>query len=158
MKSAGFSLMELVIVIAIIGILATMAMPSYQTHIAMSQVTESLAIVGELKAPVAEFYKRTGKFPVDNAAAGIPAPQNLMGNYVTSIELRDGAFNIHLGNKVNGLLAGKILTVRPIVVKGSPASPFSWICGTASIPQGMEAVGSNQTNINGAALPISCRI
>jgi len=158
MKSAGFTLMELMVAIAIISILATMAMPSYQTYIARSQVAESLGLVGELKATVAGYYKHSGQFPVDNAAAGIPGPQYLIGNYVTGIELSGGAFNIHMGNKANGLLTGKILTVRPIVVTGSPASPLSWICGNSSIPQGMEAVGSNQTNIDAAALPVSCRI
>jgi len=158
MKSAGFTLIELAVVITVIGILATLAMPSYQSQAAKSQVVESLGIVAELKANVAGFYKLAAKFPVDNKEAGIPEPQYLIGNYVKSIELHDGAFNIFLGSKANPSIAGKILTVRPIIVKGSPASPISWLCGNASVPQGMEAVGNNQTNVDAMILPASCRI
>lgn len=154
----GFTLIELMVVVAIIGILASVAMPSYQTYITRAQVVESLVIVGELKTTVAEYYKQTGRFPEDNQQAGLPESQFLLGNYVAGIQLSNGAFHITLGNKVNQQLMGKTLTIRPIVVTGSPASPFSWVCGTASIPKGMEAVGENKTSLEAALLPSECRI
>jgi len=66
MKSAGFTLIELAVVIMIVGILATLAIPSYQSQAARSQVVESLGIVEELKTAVAEYYKRMGKYPVSD--------------------------------------------------------------------------------------------
>ncbi len=158
MKNRGFTLIELMVVVAIIGILAAVALPSYQTYTTRAQVVEALVIVGELKNSVAEYYKYTGRFPSNNTEAGIPASNLLLGNYVSNIELENGAFHIRMGNKVNKQLEDKIVTVRPIVVRGSPASPFSWICGGSSIPEGMQAVGDDRTDADKAMLPGSCRI
>lgn len=154
----GFTLIELMIVVAIIGILAAVALPAYQSYIVRAQVVESLVIVGELKNSVSEYYKQTGRFPSNNTQGGIPEPHLLLGNYVKSIELADGAFHVQFGNKVNVALADKILTVRPIVVSGSPASPFSWVCGSSAVPEGMEARGSDRTSVEAALLPGACRI
>ena len=73
MKTNGFTLIELMIVVAIIGILASISLPAYQTYTTRAQLTESLVIVGELKGTVAEYYKHTGRFPADNVADGMPA-------------------------------------------------------------------------------------
>lgn len=157
MNNRGFTLIELMIVVSIIGILAAVALPAYQTYTTRAQVVESLVIVAELKNAVAEQRKYTGRFPADNAAAGIPAPNLLLGNYVSGIELSDGAFHVRMGNKANLELNGKTLSVRPIVVSGSPASPFSWVCGQSPVPEGMEAVGENRTDLADEYLPAPCR-
>ena len=157
MKERGFTLIELMIVVSIIGILAGVAIPSYQTYMTRAQVTEALVIADELKTSIKDFYNYKGEFPRTNSQAGIPDAKKLIGNYVTSIELADGAFHITMGNKVNKNLKNKILTLRPVVVVGSPASPFSWLCGNSKAVQGMKAVGDNRTDIERGYLPSACR-
>jgi len=69
----------------------------------------------------------------------------------------EGAFHVHLGNKAHAGLSGKTLTIRPIVVTGSPASPFSWVSGDAQAPKGMQAVGDNLTDVDRGFLPFPAR-
>lgn len=153
----GFTLIELMVVVSIIGILASVAIPSYQTYTARAQVSEALVIADELKVQIKEFYKYKGAFPSSNVEAGIPAAKYLIGNYVTSIELKSGALHMTMGNKIHKDLQGKVLTLRPAVVIGSPSSPFSWVCGRASVVTGMLAVGDNLTTVDDVYLPMACR-
>lgn len=156
-KSRGFSLLEMMVVLAVIAILAMVVVPSYVSTTAKEQVKESLDIAEKLKAPVLAFYQVTQTMPVNNAEAGLPAADKLLGNYVTSIELENGAFHILFGNKAVAPLQGKILTVRAISVVDSPASPASWVCGYSIVPAGMEAKGDNRTSVPFGLLPVSCR-
>jgi len=71
--------------------------------------------------------------------------------------VRDGAISVTFGNFVNKAIEGQIVTLQPIVVKDSPASPISWRCGYRGVPNGMEPVGENRTNMNQQFLPSSCR-
>lgn len=158
MNNNGFTLIELMVVVAIIGILASVALPSYQVYTARSQVVESMVIASALKSDITEYYKFTGSFPRDNNEAAIPPADKLLGNYVSRVEMVNGAFHITLGNKVNKQLQDKVLTIRPIVVIDSPSSPFSWLCGSGSVPNGMEPVGENRTDIDRTLLPGACRI
>ncbi len=90
----GFTLIELMIVVAIIGILAAIAIPAYQDYIVRSQVSEGLAMASSVKASVAEFYADRGTWPANAAALGIT---NLpTGKYVTSIDVTNGRNPDHL--------------------------------------------------------------
>jgi type IV pilus assembly protein PilA len=150
--------MEMMIVVAIIAILATLTMPLYLSSVARDQVAESLSLVEPLKLPVERYWQTNGKLPMNNLEVGIPEPKKLLGNYVESIEMRDGAFHIGFGNKAIKALQGKFLTVRAITVTGSPASPMSWLCGYSTVPPGMEAASQNKTSIQPPGLlPIPCR-
>jgi type IV pilus assembly protein PilA len=157
MRSPGFTLIELMIVVAIIGILAAIAIPAYQSYTIRAQVTEAFSLASELKSPIQEFRKEHGQLPATNYAAGIPEADKLIGNYVTRVQVADGAISVTFGNFVNKLVDGKRLTLQPIVVTGSPASPMSWRCGYHGIPRGMEAVGNNQTDVDRKFLPGMCR-
>jgi type IV pilus assembly protein PilA len=157
MRQLGFTLIELMIVVAIIGILAGIAIPAYQNYVIRAQVTEAFSLASEMKGPIQEYRKERGTFPSNNTAAGVPEPNKLIGNYVTSVEVKDGAINVTFGNFVNKMVTGQIVTLQPIVVKGSPASPMSWRCGYRGVPAGMEPVGENRTNVNLQFLPSSCR-
>jgi type IV pilus assembly protein PilA len=157
MRQSGFTLIELMIVVAIIGILASIAIPAYQNYTIRAEVTEAFSLASELKGPIQEYRKERGTLPADNAAAGMPEPDKLIGNYVTRVEINHGAIHVTFGNFVNKALEGQIVTLQPIVVKGSPASPMSWRCGYRSVPKGMESEGENRTNLNRQYLPSSCR-
>lgn len=157
-STRGFTLIEIIIVLAIIAILATLAIPSQDPVIVRKQVLESLEIIEDYKKLVGFYHKSTLTFLKDNKEAGIPPADKLLGNYVDNIVLQDGAFHLHFGNKAHPAIKNKMLSVRPVVVKGSPQSPISWICGLAAEPDGMEAATENKTDIALNYLPISCRI
>ncbi len=154
----GFTLIEMLVVVAIIAILALIAMPSPDPTIARRQVMESMELVEDYKKLVAFYHKTTQVFLKNNAEAGIPAPDKLLGNYVDRIDLKDGAFHIHFGNKAHGNIKNKTLSIQPIMVTGSPESPVSWVCGRAAVPAGMQAQGENRTDIELKDLPLNCRI
>lgn len=156
-RSAGFSLIELMVVVGIIGILAGIAIPQYQSYTVRSQLVEALTLAREVQTDVTAYHKRFGRFPKNNNAAGAPEAKFLIGNYVKRIEVENGALHVTLGNKVNNNLQGKILSLRPLVVTGSPASPISWSCGNASAPTGMQSVGENKTTVSKEYLPYPCR-
>ncbi|RYY75301.1 MAG: prepilin-type N-terminal cleavage/methylation domain-containing protein [Gammaproteobacteria bacterium] len=152
----GFTLLELMVVVAIIAILAAMAMPSLEPKYARAQIAESVDLLKNLKENINLFYITTKKFPRDNSEAGIPKPEHLIGNYVERIDYVAGSFDIKFGSKALNRLKGKTISIRPIVVVDSPESPISWVCGNARAPAGMVAVGANKTNIENQFLPLSC--
>jgi len=157
MNRKGFTLIELMIVVAIIGILASIAIPAYQDYTIRAQVTESFSITSELKLSIREYYKEHGRFPENNFLAGVPAKNHLIGNYVTEVEVVDGAMHVTLGNHSNQRLHGQQLTIRPIFVSESPTSPIAWTCGYREPPKGMEAVGEDRTTLAHKHLPGACR-
>ncbi|MEL6868885.1 MAG: pilin [Pseudomonadota bacterium] len=157
MKHKGFTLIELMIVVAIIGILASIAIPAYQDYTIRAQVVESFSITGELKLSIKDYYKDRGRFPANNVDAGVPEARYLIGNYVKKVDVVDGAMHVEFGNYVNSTLAGKVLSIRPMVVTDSPTSPMSWNCGLRPPPEGMQAVGEDRTTVEARYLPSSCR-
>jgi type IV pilus assembly protein PilA len=154
----GFTLIELMIVVAIIGILAATAIPAYQDYTIRAQVVEALSLVGELKPSIRDYYKDRGVFPSDNDAAGVPAPEHLIGQYVTEIVVGEGgAMHVRFGNFANANIAGKTLTIRPSFVTANPTSPISWTCGLRGAPTGMSLSGEDRTSLEGKFLPSACR-
>jgi type IV pilus assembly protein PilA len=153
----GFTLIELMIVVAIIGILASIAIPAYQDYTIRAQVVEAFALVDEVKPSVRDHYRERRVWPEDNEDAGTPAPEHLLGQYVAGIVVEGGAMHVRFGNKAHTSLSGTTLTIRPLYVTANPSSPIAWNCGRSAPPQGMSPQGMDRTDVPSKFLPSACR-
>lgn len=128
-RQTGFTLIEIMIVTAIIGILAAIAIPAYQEYIAKAQVAEGVAIAGSLKVQVTESFAFDGN--LDNADSGtgvIPPAQNSdAGNHVDAVSVTDGVISVVFkATGVSALIAGKTLNWSPVVA----GNRLEWVCTT----------------------------
>ena len=153
----GFTAIEVLVVIGILAILATMAIPGLQEKIVRDQVVAAVPLADIAKPPIAAGWAATQSFPADNAAAGLPVPDKIVSNYISAVAIENGAIHLTFGNSANGLLKGKILTIRPAVVDDAPIVPPAWICGNAKWPDKMSVRGENKTNLPPELLPVNCR-
>lgn len=131
----GFTLIELMIVVAIIGILAAIAIPAYQDYTIRAQATEGLSLMDGAKTSVAEFYTNTGRLPNSNSSAGLSTDTNIKGNYVTQVVVSnaaDSTITATYGNKANTALATKTLVLSAITSGGGS---IAWTCKSTTIPQ-----------------------
>lgn len=156
-NTAGFTLIEMMVVVTIIGILAAVSLPAYQIYIQRSEMTDALSMAGTLRENVTQHYVEHLSFPANNMAAGLPPEDKLIGNRITGVKVEAGAIHISIGNKASAPLQGKVLTFRPATVDGSPTSPISWLCGYDEPVSGMTAAGDNRTDVENAFLPAACR-
>jgi type IV pilus assembly protein PilA len=156
-RAGGFSLIEMMVVLGIIAILALIAAPSFQDQIVRDQISTALPLADIARKPVEVSWLLVQKFPADNAAAGLPVAEKIVNNYIKSVEVLDGAVHITFGNRANGNIKGKILTLRPAVVLDAPVVPVAWVCGLAEAPEKMTTLGESRTNIPANFLPIACR-
>ena len=122
--ASGFTLIELMIVVAIIGIIATIAIPAYFAYVIRGQVSEGISLASGARASATEIYLESGGFPANNVAAGLPGPGTISGNYVTQIAVAGGNLQITYGNRSHTRITGAVLTLSPVTNTGS----VSWNC------------------------------
>ena len=157
MRDRGFTLLELMVVLGVVAILALMAIPTYQDKFVRDQIAEALPLADIVKPPVAASWALLQSFPADNAAAGLPVAEKIVNNTISSVAIQGGAIHITFGNRANGAIRGKILTLRPAVVEDAPIVPVTWVCGYATAPEKMAMKGENRTNVPPGYLPVRCR-
>jgi type IV pilus assembly protein PilA len=117
------------IVVAIIGILAMIAMPAYQQYLIRAQIAEGLNLSGPVKTAVAEFYEQNGLFPANNAEAALETPASYTGKYVSSISVNGAVISILYGKDANAAINGSSITITAAPDLGS----MTWDCATAGL-------------------------
>jgi type IV pilus assembly protein PilA len=128
----GFTLIELMIVVTIIGILAAIAIPMYLDYTTRSQIAEGLNVAGGAKSAVTEYYQDRGAFPTNNAQAGLDAPGNITGKYVVSVSAdSSGVITILYGNDAHPFINGETVILTATDHIGS----VGWACASGGVIQ-----------------------
>ena len=135
----GFTLIELMIVVAIIAILAAIALPAYQDYTIRAQVSEGATLADGAKTAVWDFIANTGRMPTNNKSAGLAAATSIIGNYVQQLNVAGGVITVTYGRNANMKIAGDTLLMSPDSAGGS----IPWRC--------------HSTTLDGKYLPTSCR-
>ncbi|HFC7169237.1 TPA: pilin [Neisseria meningitidis] len=159
----GFTLIELMIVIAIVGILAAVALPAYQDYTARAQVSEAILLAEGQKSAVTEYYLNHGIWPSDNSAAGVASSADIKGKYVQKVEVKNGVVTAEMKSSgVNKEIQGKKLSLWAKRQNGS----VKWFCGQpvqranangANNDDVTADNGNSNNGINTKHLPSTCR-
>ncbi|HFC7383709.1 TPA: pilin [Neisseria meningitidis] len=154
----GFTLIELMIVIAIVGILAAVALPAYQDYTARAQVSEAILLAEGQKSAVTEYYLNHGEWPANNSSAGVATSANIKGKYVQKVEVKNGVVTAEMKSSgVNKEIQGKKLSLWAKRQNGS----VKWFCGQpvtrADTDTDTAVTAASDKQIDPKHLPSTCR-
>ncbi|HEZ2957128.1 TPA: pilin [Neisseria meningitidis] len=156
----GFTLIELMIVIAIVGILAAVALPAYQDYTARAQVSEAILLAEGQKSAVTEYYLNHGEWPGNNTSAGVASSTDIKGKYVQSVTVANGVVTAQMASSgVNKEIQGRKLSLWAKRQNGS----VKWFCGqpvernAKATADAVTAATPDTDKINTKHLPSTCR-
>ncbi len=150
----GFTLIELMIVVAIIGILAAIAIPAYQDFTIRAQVSEGMSLASSIKTSASEYYQDRGSWPADNDALGIGT---ISGKYVSDVSVKNGSIDITYGVQANSNIASEKLSIRPAV---NTNGDIAWVCAARAVPTNHTVAGTDATTFATTTLkylPSNCK-
>jgi type IV pilus assembly protein PilA len=150
-QQRGFTLIELMLVVTIIGILASIAIPDYQQYVTRAKLAEVFEMSSPIKKAIADYYAYHGVMPKDNQSLYLDKPELLQGSRVKAMTVENGA--IHVMVKLEPL-SSVVVSIRPVMIKPAvsgnvPSDYIFWLYGNCPLadPERMEVLGSNKTTL-----------
>lgn len=158
-RGGGYTLIEILIAVAVLGVLVALVVPAYQVYTVRAQVAEGLQLGGQVQAAVVDYYSQNGTWPwgISNAdsSSNLNFTSEPTGVYLMRIDVGPGNVRLRYGNRAHADIYGTILSLNAAV---TPAGDIVWLCGLATgLPAGATLVGTGETTVPVQYLPTNCR-